>query len=220
MEYFFKLELILLPGLLVPVMRFFELDLNRLPIRFDVVPLSVGVPAFGDYLNQYFSSRNWGNFYRPILIGLEIHFRQLVAMEQAARFVVLDVHAGVADGFVVCCHDDAQLGGGRVGRLGFFFILGSGWDGRGWFIGAGLAKARACTEQNHCQDCCEFSTVKNARPLPFNFHSEYLLLYSPAPLKRHESWGASNYGTPITFECELLLGRSDYVRFMLHRKVH
>src|ERR1700733_8740806 len=118
--------------ILVPVRGRIEFDLNCLLVCIDVVPLAVRVPAFSDNLNQNFSLWNLGNFRRAVLIRLEIYFSEFVFVEEAARFVVSDVNAGVPDGLTVrgAYYFDPHLYGARFRRLFILFVGLIRWSGR------------------------------------------------------------------------------------------
>lgn len=66
----------------------------------DFVPAAVGLPAFGDDLNQDFAERRIGNVSDPFAIGLDVELGLLV-LKELAFFDILHIDAGVLNGLMV-----------------------------------------------------------------------------------------------------------------------
>src|SRR5579863_225848 len=79
---------------LVPLRRAVEMNFNGLPFFRQIVPMTVGLPAFCDNLDQD-SPQLWhGNVRGSILIGFDVQLRDLVFFD-FALFYVLYVDTGV-----------------------------------------------------------------------------------------------------------------------------
>lgn len=80
------------------------------------------MPAGCDHLNEYLSLRDFGNFYRAVLIRLEIHFYFLVVAQETTRRIEADINAGIADGLIFWVSDD-NLEPRRSGLGGLLFVF-------------------------------------------------------------------------------------------------
>jgi len=90
---------------LVPVRRRLELDLDRVFVLFDVVPLAVCVPTFCNYLNQDLALRDFRDLHRTVVVGLQVQLGKLVLMKRSTRLVEPDVNACVSNGLAVRVRD-------------------------------------------------------------------------------------------------------------------
>src|SRR5690348_10213541 len=62
----------------IPLGRFFKMNFNNLLGIGDVVPLSVGLPAFRDNLNQNFSQGRIGNVRDALAVRFDVQLELLV----------------------------------------------------------------------------------------------------------------------------------------------
>ena len=93
-----------------------EFDFDRVLVFVDVVPLTVGVPTGGDYLDQNFPLRDLRDLHRTILIRFKIHFSELIVMQKSSLCVKADIDARIGDRLAGVCQDmNAQLGHRRLG---------------------------------------------------------------------------------------------------------
>ena len=91
----------------------------------EVVPVAVGLPAFGDDLDQHTALRRVGNVGKPLHVGFHVDFGFFV-FDQVI-FFGFDVDAGVLDGLVGIAAGDfdgeARNGSGRRSCFGWSGLL-------------------------------------------------------------------------------------------------
>ena len=162
----------------IPMRRRFELNGNSFLVLFNIEPFSKRVPVLRDDLNQDFALWNVRNLHRTVLIRLEIHFSQLLVVQEPSRRVVADVNARVRNGLAVFRrHYDAELG--RPGARRLLLVLRSlgrlVLGGRG-IRSAGLRERCSCAEGANCQptdgDSCSI------HPAGICYHPHNVFLFS------------------------------------------